>query len=1074
MKKLLILVLLITPLLSLAQEITVKGVVKSKDLNETLPGVTVQVKDSDVGAITNVDGEFLIPASLGDILIFSFVGMKTEEIEVTGEVINLVMQEDYIELNEVVVVSQGYFDVNKEDLTGSVAQIDAEQLASVRGNSIEGIMQGQVAGVVVSESAEPGGSVGVSIRGTNSILGGTQPLYVVDGIPINSAEDAQGNDGAGQAQSSLSFLNPNDIEKIEVLKDAASTAIYGARGANGVVIITTKSGGSPEGRDEFTIVVDQTVTQLNNKISLLSGPGYEQYMNQRTLNQFYLNITNPNQAGIVFDGTQELNATNFPQMASLNFQYPETTGINTDWQDETYQAALSNSINLSYSGGTGSNNFKISLGYLQNEGVILNSDFNRATININARRKSGTKLNLYSKTNLAHSWANSSSTGNGEIFQQRGVVSQALLFQPVFGLLDAGEDDDVYAQLNEGNVVSNPYTLAISLVDEKKSINLLQSLSAVYTITPALDFTLKGAFNYQRSTRDMYYPSNTTRGRRNNGEASQADVNQTKGYLEANLRFQKRIRKKHGLDAILIGTMEQTDTRRMFNKAFGFGNDATSYYTFESATDILVPIAVFNRFSLLSGLGRVGYNFKRKYFIDFNARVDASSKFAKNRQVGFFPSTSVAYIISKEKFLRSAEFISFLKLRGSYGRTGSNPIAPFQSLALLDPVRYNFNDNLVTGYYESNLANDNLTWETTDQYNVGMDLNLFDAKVQIVVDAYLKRTRDLLQLVKLPPSDGYDARVDNFGIVENKGIDLSVNFETMTKENFKWTTMVNFSMNRNKLVELNSSLDFQLGPNIGFARTNPILFMEGKPLGIFWGAQTNGIYENWEEAEASGIEGAAPGEIRFVNNSVDLDVNGNPLDVQQINFDDYVQIGDPNPDYTAAISNNLSYKRWDLNILFTGQKGGDVFWVDSWQLTGMQTTRNVTQDAYNDSWKAPLTYTPGQDPQVVYDPSVGNTVNAANPAPVLDPGSRVLAQDRQIFDGSFIRFKNINLGYTQPFKSGQSLRIYVSGRNLLTFTDYPGYDPEIQTYNKDPQRRGVDFGTYPGVKSYILGLRFNF
>jgi TonB-linked SusC/RagA family outer membrane protein len=652
-------------------------------------------------------------------------------------------------------------------------------------------------------------------------------------------------------------------------------------------------------------------------------------------------------------------------------------------------------------------------------------------------------------------------------------VSQTLQFQPIFAQLSTDEGDETYADLNNGNAVSNPYTLAVDVTDQKKTFNLLQSLSTIYSVNKNLTATVKGAFNYQRSTRDSYFPTTTSRGRRNGGEATQAYNDRFKGYLEANLRYQKQI-KKHHIDAIAIATYEQTNDRRLFSKAFGFGNDQTTFYTFESATDILVPVSVFSEFSLLSGLTRFGYNYKKKYFFDVNARVDASSKFAENQRAAFFPSASFGWIASREKFLKNVKAVSFMKVRASYGQTGSNPIAPYQSLALMSPIRYNFDNSLVTGFYQENLSNPNLTWETTDQYNAGLDLNLLDARIRITFDTYLKQTNNLLQQVQLPASNGYAQIVDNFGSIENKGFDFSLGADIVSEKNLQWSTDFNFSRNRNELVTLNSNLDFQLGPVVGFTRTNPILFKEGSPLGIFWGAQTEGIYANWEEANASGIEGAAPGEIKYVNRSIDLDENGDPLAVQLINFDDYVQIGDPNPDFTFAITNNFTYGKWDLSILITGQKGGDIFWVDSWQLAGLTSSRNVLKSAYDQSWRSPFTYTQGSD-SFTYDPASDRTEGAVNPAPFSgDTGPRALPSDRQIFDGSFVRLKNINFGYTQPLKGGQSLRMYVSGQNLFRITDYPGYDPETQAYNKDPQRRGVDFGTYPGVKSYILGLKFNF
>jgi hypothetical protein len=377
----------------------------------------------------------------------------------------------------------------------------------------------------------------------------------------------------------------------------------------------------------------------------------------------------------------------------------------------------------------------------------------------------------------------------------------------------------------------------------------------------------------------------------------------------------------------------------------------------------------------------------------------------------------------------------------------------------------------VIGFYEQNLENDDLTWETTDQFNIGLDIGLFKSRLNLTLDAYHKLTYDLLQNVNLPLSNGYSSRVDNFGEIENKGFEIGLQADLIKNNNFSWNLYSNFSLNRNMLMSLNSNLDYQLGPSIGFTEARPIMFMVGQPLGIFWGAETNGIFENWEQANASGIPNAAPGEINYVNHSVAYDEFGNPSENQLIDFDDYVKIGDPNPDFTYSFGSEFNYKNWDLSILFTGQEGGDLFWVDSWQLSGLFRTRNQLSDSFENSWKAPLSYSNGS---IIYDPTVGNTVGATHPGAIIENGNRNTPSDRQVFDGSFVRLKNINLGYNFNFKTGKSLRLYVSGQNLLTWTKYPGYDPEVKTYTKNPQRRGVDFGTYPGTKSYIFGLKFNY
>ena len=1070
MKKIVLYILVLFPVILVAQEITLKGTVIEQDASSPLPGVSISIKDSSKGVVSDFDGNFEIATKIGDTIIASYIGMTNQQLPVLISPITIVMVPDVNQLEEV-TISVGYFDVSKKDLSGSITQINAQQLEKNRTNSIENLIQGQAAGVVVSESSEPGGGIGVSIRGVNSMLGGTQPLYVLDGVPLDPITDAQGNGGAGEAQSSLGFLNPNDIEKIEILKDAAATSLYGARGANGVVLITTKTANKTEGVDKISVNYDTSITSVRNNIDVLDGPGFERYMNQRKINQLYQDITDPNRAGGAFNGSQALTEENYPELASFTIPYAESTGINTNWQDQTYRMAYTNSFNVGFRGGNFKRNLAVSLGVLNQQGVIVNSNNKRITYNMNAKRKAfNNKIDVYSKTNISHKTGNAASVGNGEIFAQRGVVSQALQFQPIFPLLSPGEDDDIYAALNEGNIISNPYTLAKFVIDEKKSTTVRQVLSIVGKITPKLTGTLKGAYNYQRSTRDNYYPTNTTRGRRNDGEASQSSIENNKTYAEANLRYRNRF-KAHRVDATLVTTYEKNHIRSLFNKATGFGSDNTSFYNFASANEIFVPISQFREVGLLSALFRVGYNYKRKYYVDVNARMDASSKFATNNKSALFPSIALSWVVSKEKFLRKSKVINNLKLRLSYGKTGSNPISPYQSLALMTPIRYNFDNELITGYYESNLANDDLTWEKTDQFNAGLDVRFYDSKWNLTIDSYHKLTKDLLQNVNLPVSNGYTTRVDNFGEVENKGIEFSLAGTIIENDAFNWDVRANLGFNRNKLIALNSNLDFQLGPEVGFSGANPILFKVGQPLGIFYGAQTNGVYRDWEEAIASGIEGAAPGEIKYINNHIDLDESGQPLAIQQINFEDYVKIGDPNPDYTFAITNNFSYKNWDLNILFTGQKGGDLFWVDSFQLSGLQKETNVLSSSYNDSWRAPLSVVNGV---VVYDPSIGNIDNVTNPGAMIDIGPRALVSDRQIFDGSFFRLKNINLGYTINVTKNRSFRVFATGQNILTWTQYPGYDPEVQTYNRSSQKRGVDFGTYPGTKTYSLGLKFKY
>ncbi len=1071
MKKILLFILFVFPTIIFSQDLTLNGIVLEKDTNLPLPGATVQIIGKELGVVTDFDGKFEITISIGDKIKVSYIGKKTVELTISSSPISVYMDVEANELDEV-TVSVGYFDISKKDLSGSIAQVNSDQLEKNRSGSVESILQGQVSGLVVSESSEPGGGSGVSIRGTNSILGGTQPLYVLDGIPVDPLSDAQGMGGSGGQQSSLSFINPNDIEKIEVLKDAAATSVYGARGANGVILITTKTANNENGKDNLSVTYESSITSVRRNIDVLDGPGFENYMNQRVFNQIYQDITNPNRNGPVFDGTQLINTDNFPEIIEYdNIPYPQTTGKSTNWQDETYRISNSNKYNLSYRGGDFKRNIAINLGVNNQKGVIINSDNKRINFNMNAKRKAfKDKIDIYSKTYFTHSSGNAASVGNGEIFRQRGVVSQALQFQPIFSLLEPGQDDDIYSILNEGNVVSNPYSLARYVIDSKKSISFRQTFQIVGRINPKLTATLKGSYNFQKSNRDNYYPLNTTRGRNTNGQASQAFLENSKSYAEINFRYRNKFQ-NHRLDATLVGTYEKNEIRSIINTARGFGTDATLFYNFTSAQEILTPITQFREVGMLSSLFRIAYNYKRKYFIDLNARIDASSKFSSNKKSAFFPSIAFSWLASEENFLKKYKNLDVLKLRMSIGKVGSNPISPYQSLALMTPIRYNFNDEIITGFFESNLANDDLTWETTNQFNFGIDIALLDSKLNFTLDLYNKITSNLLQNVQLPVSNGYVSRVDNFGEVENKGIDLNINSIILETGDFRWDLNTNFSVNKNNLNKLNSNLDFQLGPFIGFSQAYPIVFMVGQPLGVYWGAQTQGVYANWDEAISSGIAGAAPGEIKYVNNHIDYDSTGQPLSIQEINFDDFVKIGDPNPDFTYSISKNFSYKNWDASFLFTGQKGGDLFWVDSWQLSGLQKTTNVLASSYEESWKAPISYENGS---FIYDPLVGNLNDANHPGAMIDPGKRAIPSDRNIFDGSFLRLKNINIGYNFNFPKDKNMRLYISGQNLFVWTDYPGYDPEVRTYTKNPQKRGVDFGTYPGTKSLIIGLKFNY
>jgi len=404
---------LLLPITLIAQNMTVSGTVFDQETKQPLPGVAVYVDGSNVGAVTDFDGNFSITAEKGKTLVFTFIGMETVKQTVESASMDVYMQADMTQLDEV-TVSVGYFDVSKKDLSGSIAQVTSKELEKNRSNSVEQLLQGQVAGVVITDSSEPGGGTGISIRGTNSILGGTQPLYVVDGIPIDPLSDAEGNAGGGQSQNSISNINPNDIDKIEVLKDAAATAVYGARGANGVVIITTKSASDQGGKDSFTVNAETKITEVANFIDVLDGPTFETYMNQRAINKLFIDISDPSLYGAnAFDGSQALDPTVYSELSSFSVPYPTSTGVDNNWQKLTYQNAISSDVNISYRGGNAQNSVFTSLGIQNQEGVILNTDNKRITSNTNFRKKAfNNKVDIFMRTLLAYNDGNASSVAN--------------------------------------------------------------------------------------------------------------------------------------------------------------------------------------------------------------------------------------------------------------------------------------------------------------------------------------------------------------------------------------------------------------------------------------------------------------------------------------------------------------------------------------------------------------------------------------------------------------------------------------------------------------------------------------
>lgn len=1029
--------------------------------------------DKGNGTITDEKGNYRLGKVPADgVISFSFM-MERVDLPVKGRTVIDVEINTERQLDEVVVV--GYGMAKRSDITGSTTGLNMKNINQDNLVSLESALKGRVSGVRVLSDNSPGGSISIQIRGANSMLGGTEPLYVIDGFPMEPMMDAQGNNEAGesQRQSAMSFLNPEDIEHIEILKDASATAIYGARGANGVVLVTTKQGRGRGFTASYNVKLN--VSRIARKLDVMSAEEWATNMNQRELNRYYIEMTAP--AGVM---TGKVAPINLPYDGVKN-PLPWDLPNNTDWQDAIYRTVFSHHHSLQFSGGNETSRYSVNLGYVNQEGIILNSDYERFTVVSNYQNQLTKRLKLVNNIQAAYALSNAANASNGEIYGNRGVVTSALMMQPIFALnydfQDPDEDND-YSDLNNGQKLNNPYTIVTKLVDNKKNYSVVESLELSYDIMNGLTLTGKAGVNYNRSERNQYWPISTTRGKNANGVASISYGDLLKLLTELRLNYNFRIGGGHVFDIMAATTYESNDRKSNYSKYENFPSDDLGYYQLGAALSLFPPDTSYSENKLNSYIGRINYKYRDRYYLTATFRADGSTRFARNRKWGFFPSMAFAWRISEERFLKGG-VVDNLKLRMSAGRTGSESgIEPYMSLGILSERSYTFNDSKVPGYVVSNIPNPELTWETTDQLDLGLDVALFDSRLMMTIDAYYKRTHDMLQNVALPPSFGYASKLMNMGVIENKGLEFSISVPVFRTRDLNWMLSFNGSVNRNKLVDLGMDNNFILGPMIGGMRVNR--FIEGKPLGVFWGLKCKGVIQTWEDALALEAQpGAVPGEYVFENIYKDEDY-------QAINERDMTIIGDPNPDFVFGFNSRFSYKSFDLDILVNGQLGGDIFWYDYSMMIAQNQNYNSLATALTDAWIAPVQYTvTGKDGRPYTIGSKTGTIGSASlpAARARDSyiaGSNkvyrnVMPNSSNIFDASFLRLANISLGYTFRFKKYlKALKVSLSVSNAFTLTSYPGYDPETSSYVKNPMRQGIDLGSYPSSRTYSLNCNLTF
>ncbi|CAM1373249.1 SusC/RagA family TonB-linked outer membrane protein [Tenacibaculum xiamenense] len=1002
-------ILTIFSLQNLSAQKSIKGKVKDTEGNG-LPGVTVLIKNTSIGTSTDFDGNYNFKVSNNldkATVVFSYVGMKTREVKYTGQkVINITLKENANRLNEIVVV--GYGTVKKGDVTGSVSSVKDVLIKKSKTPNLFDAIQGRIAGVnITSQSGEPGAQVSFNIRGSNSIYGSGSPLFVIDGVQIDIEPNEVASSGVGAVANfdPLATINPQDIESIEVLKDASATAIYGSRGANGVILITTKGG--QKGKLTFDYTSSVGFATPTKKIDVITPEEYLIYRELRNPGNSFTNLE---------DGTPR-DFTNIPSH---------------NWQDEALRTGLINNHFISATGGTGKTSYSTTVGFLEQEGVIIENNYSKYNISLKATHRQSKNLKFGFNLSTAFTESNgvANSGGGGDEFN--GVVQYLVIANP-WELQD----------LSENELASNDFLSPLALIhqgEKKLRFNrTIGSLYGEYKITKGLQLRSTLGTSVSGSKLQEFHTSASRFGNRWNGRALLRQIDTYSYNFSNTLTYNKKFNNHHSLN--LLGGLEFFKYNRE-----GFFNDITNFENQELGVNDISIGQVFKDYGSdriiskrMSYFSRLNYRLNEKYLFTFNFRADGSDKFGENNRWGYFSGGAFAWRAHRENFLKDIKEINELKLRLSYGQTGNERIPPFTFASRLDNTFYASNDGLDFGLSPVSAGNPDLKWETTTQFDAGLDLALFNDRVRVTFDYYKKLTEDLLIDAPVPAQSGFNSQWRNLGSVENEGYELSLSTVNIKTPNFTWRTDFNISTNRNTVKDLGNT---EFIPTIvsGGWITNPGRVIVGQPIGIMYGFVFDGIHQE------GNTEGGTPGTIRY------KDLNGDGV-IDEAN--DRTIIGNSNPKHVGGINNSLSFKNFDLSFFFQWSYGNDVFNAAKLRTNGLQPYMNITRDFYENAW------TPE---------------NASNIAPAF---GNVAAVPSSYFveDASFLRLKTVNLSYNFPEKffedvQIQGVRLFVSANNLLTFTNYSGFDPEVSSNN--PLIRGFERFSYPRSRTVTMGVNIKF
>ena len=1030
-----------------AQRLTIAGKITSQN-GEILPGVSVVVKGTNVGTASGADGSYSISVTAGDaVLQFSFIGYSQQEIPVNGRtVINVTLEESIQQMDEVVVV--GYGTVKRSDLTGAVASVSTKQLQSIPLNTFEQAMGGRLAGVEVTQSSHaPGGGVSVRVRGGNSINSRVEPLYVVDGFPIysdNSQIPNNGpNDGVIPQLNLLAGINPGDIESIEVLKDASATSIYGARGANGVVLITTKRGKAGATNVEYSVYYG--LQKIAHKIDMLDAYQFALLHNEMSVNRGQVpKFTSKIEDGVYYGTPEEYKSK----------WNPNTSGIDslpsTDWQDAILLTGSVINHQLTLSGGNENTQYSASTNYFKNNGIIKGGDYSRISFRLNIDSKINKWLSVGNNLTFSHNLSNNSGSETGLQWFNGGSVSAALKSWPMFSPYN--RDGTLNTDVGATTLRGNPVAFVTQAKNELYNDRLMGNIYGTIKIMEGLTLKISAGTDFNLIRRDRYFPKTTYEGLMQNGSASKNYTSST-AWLNENVLTYNKTFGIHTFNIVAGYTMQQEVGEGSSTSATGFPSDVFQDNNMSAGSVQTWPSYSYKyKWSLASWLGRINYNLNNKYLLTLTGRADGSSKFGEANKWAFFPSIALAWKLSQEEFIKSLGVFSNLKMRLSYGKTGNSEIGLYSSQAALGIQNYTFGETfLSTGVGPASMANPDLKWESTDQYDAGFELGFINNRLNFIIDGYYKKTTDLLLNVNLPATSGYSSALKNVGSLENKGMELTVNYDVLVSK-FKWNLSGIISFNRNKILSLTEGGGITM-ENGGIDKHGGKVWLDvGLPVGVWRYPVILGIFHNQAEVDAyvnsSGDPiqvGAEPGDVKY------KDVDGNGI----YDGKDVAIIGNPNPKYIFGITNTFSYKNFELSIFINGSQGNDIvapIFAHAHELSTMS-NGNLTANMWN-------RWTP--DNMTSDIPRAGATFDYSN---------------NQVFDGSYVRVKNIRLSYNIPvvniswLKSGQ---IYLNLQNLLTFTNYPGYDPEVNSAGQSSWQRGIDLNGFPSYREIMLGIRVGF